>query len=83
MERESNVEKYLRKKRSKDSLFTLIKLGFSLLGIIVCLIVSLIVFIYKLKNPSLTETEIFIYSLSKYWWAYLWFAVGYFYLRSR
>ena len=81
-DRKKEVEEYLQKKKQCEKLIDSIKIILSLLGIIVCIITGILVFIYRLRNPHLTETELLIYSISKYWWADLWFIVGYFYLHN-
>ena len=82
MKREEDVEEYLRKKKNKEDLTNIFKIGIALAGIIICLICGILTFIYRLQNPHLTETELMIYAVSKYWWADLWCIVGYFYLHN-
>lgn len=81
--REKEIEDYLQKKKQREILIDSIKIILSLLGIIVFLITGILLFIHRLRNPHLTETELLIYSISKYWWAVLWFIIGYFYLHNR
>lgn len=68
-------------KKNKEDLIKILKICISLAGIFICLICTILVGIYRFKNPQLTETEIMIYSLKEYWWSYLWFMIGYLYLQ--
>lgn len=54
--REKEIEDYLQKKKQREKLIDSIKIIISLLGIIVCIITGILVFIYRLRNPHLTET---------------------------
>lgn len=80
--REKDVEEYLEKRKNKEELISLLKILIALAGIIVLIVTGILVFIYSLKNPQLTRTEIMIYSISKYWWADLWGIIGYLYLHN-
>ena len=55
-DRKKEVEEYLQKKKQREKLIDSIKIIISLLGIIVCIITGILVFIYRLQNPHLTET---------------------------
>ena len=81
-QREREVEEYLNKKKEKEGLFSALKFCFALIGAIVWVICAILVFVYRFQNPQLTETEIVMYSFSKFWWAYLCGIVSYFYLHN-
>lgn len=68
-------------KKSKNDLIEILKIVLSFAGIFIFVICAIFVGIYRFKNPQLTETEIMIYSLKKYWWADLWFIISYFYIQ--
>lgn len=69
--REKEVNEYLQKKKNKQELTEIAKMLFVLASIGITFIVAILIFIYRIKNPHLTETELFIYSVTKYWWAWL------------
>ena len=41
---------------------------FVVITLIISLICSIQIFIYRMQNPHLTGTELMLYGLSKYWW---------------
>lgn len=65
---EKEVKKYIKKKKDRDDIIETLKSLFQIVGYIVGIICCVLVFIHKIRNPHLTETEIMLYSFSKYWW---------------
>lgn len=70
-EQEKQVENYLRKRSDRDSFIEALKNLLQIISYIIGVICCVLIFIYKIKNPHLTETEIMLYSFSKYWWVAL------------
>lgn len=62
--------KKLERKKIND-LLEKVKVLFIVFSILIGIIVSIILFSYRIENPQLTETELMIYSFTKYWWAWL------------
>lgn len=69
--REKEVNEYLQNKKNKQDLIEISKMLFVLVSIAITFVVAILIFIYRIKNPHLTETELFLYSVTKYWWAWL------------
>ena len=65
-----------KKEKMKQDLFKIGKTLFVIVSILTTIVVAIAVFIYRFKNPQLTETEIMIYSITKYWWSYLMLAIS-------
>ena len=70
-DREKEVEEYLNRKRRKENIVGSIKILFMFISWIVGIVCCILLLIYRIKNPHLTETELMLYSLSHYWWVYL------------
>ena len=66
-----NITEEQKKKKMKQDLFEIGKTLFVIVSILITSVAAISIFIYRFKNPQLTETEIMIYSTTKYWWSYL------------
>lgn len=67
IDRENEIENYLLKRKKKENFTNALKGLFQIISYIIGIICCFFIFIYKIKNPHLTETEIMLYSFSKYW----------------
>ena len=72
------VEEYLQKKKDKEKYIQMLKNLFYIVTCVLTLICASCLIIYRLKNPHLTQTELGIYTLTKYWWLYIMIAITYF-----
>lgn len=70
-EQEKQVENYLKKKRDKEIFIDALKNFFQIISYFIGVICCVLIFIHKIRNPHLTETEVMLYSFSKYWWVAL------------
>ena len=70
-DRQKEVEEYLQKKKDKANVMDGIMALFFIASFIAGIIVSIAIIIYKFKNPHLTETELFIYTVRNYWWLFI------------
>ncbi len=67
-DREREVEKFLNKKRNRNAWIDLFKVLLRFLTFIAIVICAIHIFIYRIQNPHMTETQIMLFVLSKYWW---------------
>ena len=83
-DREKEADEYLNRKRRKEYIVDLIKENiidfikvlFMFISLISGIVCCVLIFIYRINNPNLTETEIILYSFSHYWWFYLLFIIS-------
>lgn len=71
-----NKDNKKNKKKIKDLLMIACYLLF-MLSVVLVLGISVYMFIYRIQNPTLTETQITIYSIKKFWWLYVMFIGSY------
>lgn len=67
-DRKKEVEKYLEKKKSREYLIDTVARLFGFASYIICIVCCVLILFYQIANPHLTQTEITLYALSKYWW---------------
>lgn len=67
-DREREVEEFLNKKRDRNTWIDLFRVLFKFLTLIGIAVCGIHVFIYRMQNPHMTETQIMLFVLSKYWW---------------
>ena len=70
-DREKEVKSYLKRKKTRESTIEMFKALFLIVSYIIGIICAFMIFIYKIKNPQFTQTEIMLYSLNNYWWIVL------------